>query len=320
MTKRIGACAVFLGLLALLLLGAGWVLCPRSNEELRFPTASAFVAEPENSFDYVILGDSLTLFGLAPKVILEEQGIPGYNCSVPLQTLAQSRSYLERFLSCQSPRLVLLEANVLYREVSPEEPALERVQSRLTVFRDHNNWKTLNLKTLTQCPRWTWRHDGWGHFSSQEVGPAATEQYMVDPQVPAPIPESSQRMLESLRSLCQKHEAQLLLISVPNAAVWDLERHRQVAALAEELGLHYLDMNLEQVGLDWQTDCLDGGDHLNEWGAKKVSRYLATYLADTGLFPDRRQAPDYAGWNGDLETFHNWVETTVNPLAEEFTP
>ena len=118
---------------------------------------------------------------------------------------------------------------------------------------------------------------------------------MVDPQVPAPIPESSQRMLESLQSLCRKHEAQLLLISVPNAAVWNQERHRQVAAMAEELGLHYLDMNLEQVGLDWQTDCLDGGDHLNEWGAKKVSRYLAAYLADTGLFPDREEPRETAG-------------------------
>lgn len=301
MTKRIWACAAFLGLLVLLLVGAGWALCPRSNEGLRFPTANAFVAEPENSFDYVILGDSLTLYGLAPKVILEEQGIPGYNCSVPLQTLAQSRSYLERFLSCQSPRLVLLEANVLYREMSPAEPALERVQSRFTVFRDHDNWKTVTLKTLTQCPRWTWRHDAWGHFASQEVEPAVTEHYMIDPQVPAPIPEASQRMLRSLRSLCRKQGAQLLLISVPDAKAWDLERHRRVAALAEKLGLRYLDMNLEQVGLDWQTDCLDGGDHLNEWGAQKVSRYLATYLAGTGLFPDREAPRETAGalaWKG----------------------
>lgn len=301
MTKRIWACAAFLGLLVLLLVGAGWALCPRSNEGLRFPTANAFVAEPENSFDYVILGDSLTLYGLAPKVILEEQGIPGYNCSIPLQTLAQSRSYLERFFGCQSPRLVLLEANVLYREMSPAEPALARVQSRFTVFRDHDNWKTVTLKTLTQCPRWTWRHDAWGHFASQEVEPAVTEHYMIDPQVPAPIPEASQRMLESLRSLCRKQGAQLMLISVPNAKAWDLERHRRVAALAEELGLHYLDMNLEQMGLDWQTDCLDGGDHLNEWGAQKASRYLAGFLADTGLFPDREAPRETAGalaWKG----------------------
>lgn len=295
MTKRIWACAAFLGLLVLLLVGAGWALCPRSNEGLRFPTADAFVAEPENSFDYVILGDSLTLYGLAPKVILEEQGIPGYNCSVPLQTLAQSRSYLERFLSVQSPKLVLLEANVLYREMSVAEPAAERIQSRLTVFRDHDNWKTWTLKSLTQCPRWTWRHEGWGHFASQAVDPAATAQYMVDPQVPAPIPEASQRMLRSLRSLCRKQGAQLLLISVPDAKAWDLERHRRVAALAEELGLRYLDMNLEQVGLDWQTDCLDGGDHLNEKGAQKVSRYLAAFLESTGLFPDREAPRETAG-------------------------
>lgn len=295
MIKRIWACAVFLGLLALLLLGAGWALCPRSNEGLRFPTASAFAAEPENSFDYVILGDSLTLYALAPKTILEQQGIPGYNCSIPLQTLAQSRSYLERFFGCQSPRLVLLEANVLYREMSPAEPALERVQSRFTVFRDHDNWKTTTLKTLTQCPRWTWRHDAWGYYESWKVEPAATEQYMTATQTPAPIPEASQRMLESFGSLCRKQGAQLMLLSVPNAKAWNLERHRRVAALAEKLGIEYLDMNLEQVDLDWQTDCLDGGDHLNARGAQKVSRYLATYLADTGLFPDREEPRETAG-------------------------
>ena len=118
---------------------------------------------------------------------------------------------------------------------------------------------------------------------------------MTDPQAPAPIPEASQRMLESLGALCRKQGARLMLISVPNAKAWDLERHRRVAALAEKLGIEYLDMNLEQVGLDWQTDCLDGGDHLNEWGAKKVSRYLAAYLADTGLFPDREVPRETAG-------------------------
>ena len=122
---------------------------------------------------------------------------------------------------------------------------------------------------------------------------------MVDSQVPAPIPESSQRMLESLQSLCRKHEAQLLLISVPNAAVWDLERHRQVAALAEELGLHYLDMNLEQVGLDWQTDCLDGGDHLNEWGPKRSA----------GIWPPTWRTPACSRTGGKTRSMQGGTRT-----------
>ena len=76
-------------------------------------------------------------------------------------------------------------------------------------------------------------------------------------------------------------------------------------ALARELGLTYLDMNLmpREVPIDWNTDTRDYGNHLNYRGARKVSLFLAEYLTDSGLFRDKRQEAEYAAWEQAWQYF-----------------
>lgn len=42
-----------------------------------------------------------------------------------------------------------------------------------------------------------------------------------------------------------------------------MQRHNEVQALADALAVPYLDLNLntEELGIDWNLDTLDGGDH-----------------------------------------------------------
>ena len=46
--------------------------------------------------------------------------------------------------------------------------------------------------------------------------------------------------------------------------------------------IKYNDLNLiyKDLGIDFEKDTADGGDHLNIYGAKKVSKYLGDYLND----------------------------------------
>lgn len=51
---------------------------------------------------------------------------------------------------------------------------------------------------------------------------------------------------------------------------------------ADEKGIAYLDLNekVEELGLNWAEDTQDKGDHLNVYGAEKVTSYLGNYLED----------------------------------------
>lgn len=51
-----------------------------------------------------------------------------------------------------------------------------------------------------------------------------------------------------------------------------MQRHNEVQALADALAVPYLDLNLntEELGIDWNLDTLDGGDHLNYTVVRKL--------------------------------------------------
>ena len=114
------------------------------------------------------------------------------------------------------------------------------------------------------------------------------------------------RHLRNILALCRENDAELVLFSTPSTMNWNYPRHNAAVALAEELGVDYIDMNLmpEEVPIDWQTDTMDEGNHMNYSGAAKVSEYLGKYLARRELFPDKRSLPEYAAWNEAVAEFY----------------
>ena len=59
----------------------------------------------------------------------------------------------------------------------------------------------------------------------------------------------------------------------------------------------------EEVPIDWETDTKDKGDHMNITGARKVSDFMGRWLAETGLFEDKRSQEAYSQWNQFLQEY-----------------
>ena len=69
-------------------------------------------------------------------------------------------------------------------------------------------------------------------------------------------------------------------------------------------------MNTESadVGIDCSRDTRDKGNHLNFYGAVKVTDWLGNYFKESGLLEDHRGNESYAeAWNGDIEYFREAV-------------
>ena len=60
---------------------------------------------------------------------------------------------------------------------------------------------------------------------------------------------------------------------------------------------------IDEIGLDWKTDSKDGGNHLNLYGAIKVSDYIAEYIHENLEVPDRRNSKKYKNWHNEYKEY-----------------
>lgn len=297
-------CLIFLVLFS----GVTHLLVPKNNSEeagIHDAWAKGFLAEPENTIDVLVLGDSEVYSCLAPLTIWQEQGITTYSCGTSDQKLYQTESYLQRVFETQSPKVVLLETNILYRDYSTTDRIPHLFEEWFPLVRYHDRWKQLTAADMTQKVSFTHIQRDKGYIYLEEVLPADDSGYMVYTEETEPIPSKSIRHIRNILEFCKEKGTRLVLFSSPSTANWDYYRHNAVAAFAEELGVEYLDMNVmpQEIPIDWQRDTRDHGDHLNHDGAQKVSLWLGNYLAKTGLFENKRTWEDYQSWNECLADF-----------------
>ena len=125
-----------------------------------------------------------------------------------------------------------------------------------------------------------------------------------------PVSKRNAEYVKSIKEFCDKKGAKFILLSTPSTKNWNSQRHNGIVQLAEELGVEYIDMNTESadVGIDWSRDTRDKGNHLNFYGAVKVTDWLGNYFKESGLLEDHRGNESYAeAWNGDIEYFRQAV-------------
>lgn len=100
------------------------------------------------------------------------------------------------------------------------------------------------------------------------------------------ITEKNRMLLEEIRSLCEKHDASLLLVKMPvvylpnfYASSWTQIRSDYMKNFAQENGYTFIDLLYDvDLDIDQNVDYSDGGAHFNYLGGKKVSAFLGEYL------------------------------------------
>lgn len=311
--KRAAYCLAFvLGLAGLLLL-ASYILMPKTNQEdggIQDPGANGILSEAENTIDVLVLGDSETYSSIIPLEIWQKYGITAYVCGTSAQKLCYSQEFLEKAFERQQPKVVILETNAIFRAFTRDDVLSQKADSLFPVFRYHNRWKTLSAKDFHFAVNYTYVENSKGYVFTTVASPAANQEYMTASDERETIPEKNPGYVQQILSYCQAHGAELILLSTPSAKNWNSKRHNSIQDLATSLGVVYVDMNLlpQQIPINWQTDTRDEGDHLNYFGAVKVSDYLGQYMADMKIFSDKRQDQQYDSWNAAWKAFYEMLQ------------
>ncbi len=311
MMRRIRCLGVVLLLMGLLLASAAGlsvVFMPKDNRAecgMVEPVANGFLGEREHSIDVLFVGDSEVYRAYSPLQMWHEQGFTSYVAATAGQILPYGNTLLSRALENQSPQVVVIETDFLYREFSLGDGVFRFAQDVFPVLEYHNRWKALTVADFHTRPRATWTDDYKGYQPIKDVKAADVSDYGAASDEVARVPRNNQLWLRLMVRSCRAHGATPVLMSTPSPVNWNMAKHNGTQLVADELGVTFVDLNLarEEIAIDWSNETYDAGDHLNHAGAVKVSRYVGQLLSREYCLVDRRSDPAYALWNASYERY-----------------
>ena len=310
-------------------------------------TAEYYTDVSEVSHDLLFVGDCEVYETFIPAVLWEEYGVSSYVRGGPQQLPWQSYYMLEEALRYETPKVVVFNVLALkygepqndllnHQTIDGMRWSTSKVKCILASMTEDETFASYLLPLLRFHDRW-WRQDDFLKLTEEDwtymwgdkplvsdsgyllqTGVEPVPEVQVDPLAPDDytLPKTAMDYLDRMRTLCEEKGITFVLVKAPtNAPVyhwWD-EWDAQITVYAEEHDLDYYNLipNQDEIGLDWQTDTYDAGEHLNVYGAEKTTRYFGKILCDNYDLPDRRLEEGFSTiWNQRVQTFYNkWKQT-----------
>lgn len=304
---------LFLGILAIMIVLLSLLFTPKNNtQEYGMPEirANGILSERKNSIDVLVIGDSESYTSVSPMEIWRDYGYSVYVMGSNAQKIYQSYNYLLEALENQHPKVVVLETNTFFRKLKKDLMILNFMERYVPAIKYHDRWKNLKLHDITESPNYTGKNEFKGYYYINYLKPMkeAKPKYMWKKNDRWEMPPYEEYYIRKIYEECKKRDIELMFYSAPNVVNWWYAKHNTVEDLAKELGINFVDTNLlPEVDIDWTTDTKDAGDHVNYYGAVKVSRYLGKYLGERYNLKDHRGEKEYESWDDSLDFYNKIV-------------
>ena len=322
---RAAAIAVFFLFMSAVLSVTDKVICAKFIGDST-TIVDGFYAEKKNDIDLIVLGSSNSFCTIDPLVLYEEYGIAAYDFGSSLQPMNISVLYLKEALKTQRPKVVAFEVNMLTSDaytsrgetglrwgfasipLSPDklkciyqsvgEVNAEYFSYVFPVFRYHNRWKELTMLDYTYFYQDKTNYTK-GYLETQAVSEGAVNLTDYNFEGEAWMEASNVACLDEMAQLCAEKNVELLLFKSPREG-WHQYETEAVRALADARGLKFVDFNeLYSEGaieLSMTADFRDS-QHLNDFGAEKITRYFGRFVRENYELPDRRAQEGQNSWD-----------------------
>lgn len=266
--------------------------------------------EYQNTLDYLVIGDSESYTSIIPLEIWKKNGYAGYICGTPGQKLNQTYDILSEALINQKPKVIVLETNAIFRKVENKNNFVDFVNEKFRMFKYHDNWKYVvnaNLKKSLANEK--------GYVYSKEIKKSSNPNYINYSDEKRKLKADNIEYFEKILDLCKKNNIKLILLSVPTSKNWNYKKHNAIGELSKKYNLEFIDLNLDSnIDIDWENDTQDEGDHLNYYGALKVTEQLGKYLYDLKSIESHKDDKNYKKWNDDYDKYYKKYLLRFNNL------
>ncbi|MGN1343266.1 MAG: hypothetical protein ACI4U3_01710 [Traorella sp.] len=288
------------------------IFVPKNNSQvsgMRNIKANGILSEEKNTIDVLFLGDSEAYSSFSPMLMWNEEGFTSYVSAIPGSSLNEVIHLFEQALENQKPKIVVLETNVIFRHFSPFSSIKKSISLYFPILEYHDRWKTLTMDDFHEKPNYTWKDDLKGFSFNKKIQPTSNKDYMKKDNRVTTISKVNEYMIHEIIKICQQNDIQLVFVSAPSSKNWNNAKHEATKLFAQQNDIDFLDMNqfIQEIGIDWNQDTRDAGDHLNYYGAEKVSSYLASYLKNSFELEDRRMDIEFFSWQLTYENYQKIV-------------
>ncbi len=310
--KNISKIILFLSILVIILLLASFLFEPKTNNKkdgMRDVRLNAILGEKENTIDVLFLGDSEVFSSISPMEMYNKHGFTSFVLGSAAQQLHYTKYLLNRTLKTQKPKIIILETNAIYRKIEPTGPVFRKLQNWFSIFEYHNRWKSLNLRDLNLSFNYDYSSDFKGYTYKPGIKGSKAYDYMSPTKDAKEIESLNKKYLLAMIEICKEKNIEFILLSTPSTKNWNYYKHLGIKEFADEQNIPYLDLNLtkNEVPIDWEKDTCDEGDHMNYFGAVKVSEFIGDYLVNNYKLENKKNNPEYKKWNETLPRYFKAV-------------
>ncbi len=312
--KTLGSVLSLIAISLLLLLGLSVFFQPKDTSEeagMIDASAHAIMAEPTGTIDVLFIGDSEAYSSISPLQLWGEHGITSYVCSAASIRLPYANQLLQSATQDQQPDVVVFETNMFFTVFSVDDLMTKELEGLLPIVRFHNRWKNITSENPFKAPEYSWTDDLKGFRISTTVSGDDDPMIVGETRTRSLCISATGRLyLSQMVDYCRTIGATPVFLSAPTLINWAPERHASIQAVADELGVTFIDLNAapDKVEIDWDTETRDGGDHVNLTGAQKTTAHIGDWLSSTFELEDHRGDASYQRWQTLYESYQAKLE------------
>ena len=281
--------------------------------------------ETEENFDVLFLGTSHVSNGILPLELWNDYGIASYNMSGHGNQLATTYWVLKNALDYTKPELVVVDCSYLGEDaktslvsMNQTHIALDSIPFSINKLKMVNDLFDNGEDKAEFIADFIIYHGRWGELTKDDFDwpklsfkGAAPGYEVAVPQAVEEVDEEQKSdpnvngvvYLKKIIEECKENDIDVMLTYLPFPATADKQKESHLANdIAKEYDIPYINfLKMDVVNLN--TDCQDPDSHLNISGARKVTDYLGSYIADNYDVEDRRQDAEYASWNEEYDNY-----------------
>lgn len=297
-----------------------------------------FYAEKENSIEVLFMGNSDMYRGIIPIELYDNYGISSYLYASPGQRMWTGYYMLLDALRYQHPKVIIYGIDSMGSPTDMDDENIrktfdhmefssvklkaifskdafnfdfgEKISLIFPIFRYHYRINDLTKEDfILAYGKHSWAYKGYDLIKKID-GHNDGNSYMEDEDIEYEISDKVLKYLDLFVEKCKEENIELILTEIPSSESWEFAKSKAMSEYAKEKKVKFLDLNLlnDEIGIDWTTDTADQGDHLNYYGAKKVTSYVGKYLKENYDLKDIR--PNIL-WEKYSKIFHHDEQTTM---------
>jgi len=311
---------------------------------------TGFYEQEKNSIDVLYIGSSHTYCSISPLDLYEEYGYTGFIRATSCQRAWESYALLEDSLKYQTPKVVVYEVMAAYHEKPQLEAFAREIYDTMRpgkakydglmaefaegdadklsflfpMFRYHERWKELAKNDFTYLGE-TDHLPNKGYALVLESIPVQADydwnRYQIDAEAKE-VPALSEEYIRKMKALCDEKGIEFVMLKAPTGYVpyWDVSMSKGISNLAAELNVPFIDYNMgeDAILIDWNNETCDEGNHLNYYGAMKVTEKYGKWLKENIDLPDHRGDSQYASWDAHYNKYQQTIALSEMKACDDY--